>query len=103
MVSRRVTRSRRLARLRSRAALLSARIADRSPAEVQIFTRLRFPDRLRWYALAKIFETADRFIFVHTHIVGGHTVKHLAAASAGYWVLRMLRLREPSPPEFIAR
>jgi hypothetical protein len=55
-----------------------------------------------WYALAKIFETADRFIFTHTHIVSGHTVKHLAAASAGYWVLRMLRLREPSPPEFIA-
>jgi len=55
-----------------------------------------------WYALAKIFETADRFIFTHTHIVSGHTLKHLAAASAGYWVLRMLRLREPSPPEFIA-
>src|SRR5207248_2745019 len=55
-----------------------------------------------WYALAKIFETADRFIFTHTHIVSGHTVKHLAAASAGYWVLRMLRLREPISPEFIA-
>jgi hypothetical protein len=50
-----------------------------------------------WYALAKIFETADRFIFVHTHAVSGHTFKHLAAAAAGFWVLRMLRLREPRP------
>lgn len=55
-----------------------------------------------WYALAKLFETADRFILVHIHIVSGHTLKHLAAAAAGYWVLRMLRLREPRHAEFIA-
>lgn len=55
-----------------------------------------------WYALAKFFEAADRFIFAHTHVFSGHTLKHLAAASAGYWVLRMLRLREPRAPKFIA-
>jgi len=48
-----------------------------------------------FYALAKIFETADGFIFVHVHVVSGHTLKHLAAAAAGYWILRMLRFRRP--------
>jgi len=55
-----------------------------------------------FYLLAKIFETADRFIFAHTHYISGHTMKHLAAAAAGYWILRMLQLREPLPEEFIA-
>jgi len=48
-----------------------------------------------FYVLAKIFETADRFIFAHTHLVSGHTLKHLAAAAAGYWILRMLEKRSP--------
>ena len=48
-----------------------------------------------FYGLAKIFETADRVIFVHGHVLSGHTLKHLAAAAAGYWIFRMLRLREP--------
>lgn len=55
-----------------------------------------------FYLLAKIFETADRLIFAHGHIVSGHTLKHLAAAAAGYWILRMLQLREPCHQEFIA-
>jgi hypothetical protein len=53
-----------------------------------------------FYLLAKIFETADRLIFVHGHIVSGHTLKHLAAAAAGYWILRLLQLREPCRQEF---
>ena len=48
-----------------------------------------------FYLLAKILETADRIIFACGHIISGHTLKHLAAAAAGYWILRMLRLREP--------
>lgn len=48
-----------------------------------------------FYLLAKIFETADRQIYALGHIVSGHTLKHLAAAVAGYWILRMLRLRAP--------
>lgn len=51
-----------------------------------------------WYLLAKIFESADRLIYIRGHIVSGHTLKHLAAATAGYWALRMLRLRRPVPP-----
>jgi hypothetical protein len=54
------------------------------------------------YVLAKIFESADRQIFAFRYIVSGHTLKHLAAAVAGYWILRMLRMREPYPQEFIA-
>jgi hypothetical protein len=48
-----------------------------------------------FYALAKIFEEADRQIFALGHLVSGHTLKHIAAAAAGYWVLRMLEKRQP--------
>jgi hypothetical protein len=45
------------------------------------------------YAIAKVFETADRPIFSLGHVVSGHTLKHFAAALSGYWIVRMLRLR----------
>jgi len=50
------------------------------------------------YVLAKILETADRQIFAVGHIVSGHTLKHLAAAIASYWILRMLQKRERYAP-----
>jgi hypothetical protein len=46
------------------------------------------------YVLAKIFEEADRQVFALGHVVSGHTLKHLAAATAGYWIVRMLEKRE---------
>jgi hypothetical protein len=46
-----------------------------------------------FYVLAKILEEADRPVFALGHIVSGHTLKHLAAAAAGYWILRMLKRR----------
>jgi hypothetical protein len=58
----------------------------------------RGPDLLviaGFYAFAKICEMADRQIFSLGHIVGGHTLKHLAAAAAGFWILRMLQNRQP--------
>ena len=48
-----------------------------------------------FYALAKLLEESDRQVFSIGHIVSGHTLKHLAAAAAGYWILRMLNKREP--------
>lgn len=48
-----------------------------------------------FYALAKALETLDKPIFAVGHIVSGHTLKHLAAAAAGYWILRMLQKRQP--------
>ena len=47
-----------------------------------------------FYLVAKILEESDRQVFAFGHIVSGHTLKHLAAAAAGYWILRMLRKRE---------
>ena len=49
-----------------------------------------------FYALAKVLETWDRQMFALTgRSVSGHTLKHLAAALAGYWVLRILMKRKP--------
>jgi hypothetical protein len=48
------------------------------------------------YALAKVAEHFDRQIFAATgEIVSGHTLKHLLAAVAIFWLLRMLKLRTP--------
>lgn len=47
------------------------------------------------YGFAKIFEAADRSIFALDGIVSGHTLKHLTAALSAYWILRMLRGRQP--------
>jgi hypothetical protein len=46
-----------------------------------------------FYALAKIFEESDRRIYAVGNLVSGHTLKHLAAAAAGYWIIRMLQNR----------
>ena len=48
-----------------------------------------------FYVLAKILELLDGAIFAAGHLVSGHTLKHLAAAAAGWWVLRMLEKRRP--------
>ena len=53
-----------------------------------------------FYVLAKVLETLDKPIFALGHIVSGHTLKHLAAATAGYWILRMLQNRRPLPGFF---
>lgn len=50
-----------------------------------------------FYALAKGLELLDRPVFRALHFVSGHTLKHLAAAAAGYCILRMLWKREPIP------
>jgi len=48
-----------------------------------------------FYVLAKVLETLDKPIFGLGRIVSGHTLKHLAAATAAYWILRMLQKRRP--------
>jgi hypothetical protein len=51
------------------------------------------------YALAKAAEHFDRQIFAATsQVVSGHTLKHLLAAVAIFWLLRMLKLRVPLGP-----
>jgi hypothetical protein len=48
-----------------------------------------------FYVLAKIAEALDAQIYALTGWISGHTIKHLIATLAVYWVLRMLRKREP--------
>ena len=48
-----------------------------------------------FYVLAKIAEAMDERIYALTKGISGHTLKHLIAAVAVYWVLRMLRKRAP--------
>jgi len=48
-----------------------------------------------FYLLAKLLETFDRAVYSVGHVVSGHTLKHLAAAAAGWWILRMLEKRRP--------
>lgn len=45
------------------------------------------------YAVAKLPELADAWVFSTTRVISGHTIKHLVAALAGYSVVRMLRQR----------
>ena len=46
------------------------------------------------YVLAKLLETFDRQVFALGHLVSGHTLKHIVAGLAGYWILRMLQRRK---------
>jgi predicted membrane channel-forming protein YqfA (hemolysin III family) len=48
-----------------------------------------------FYALAKLLEVGDRWVFAHGRIVSGHTLKHIFAAVSSYWIFRMLALRRP--------
>jgi hypothetical protein len=50
---------------------------------------------LALYALAKVAEVLDRQIYALGEIVSGHTLKHLLAALAVGWLVRMLYLRRP--------
>ena len=46
-----------------------------------------------WYALAKVLETFDTQVLAISGLVSGHTLKHFAAAFAGFSVCRMLLKR----------
>ena len=66
---------------------------------------LLFPSRLSltrmiWgvlgaYALAKLFELGDEWIYSQSHVISGHTLKHLAAALGMYFFLVAVRRRRP--------
>jgi hypothetical protein len=47
------------------------------------------------YATAKVFEHFDREIYSIGYIVSGHTLKHVAAAAACFFVLRHFQVRGP--------
>jgi len=57
---------------------------------------------LGFYALAKALEIADHRIFGATRdAISGHALKHIAAAFAALWILRMLKLRTPVRPTVV--
>ena len=45
------------------------------------------------YAAAKLAEVLDAPVYALGQVVSGHTLKHLIAACAAWWLLRMLKLR----------
>ncbi len=49
-----------------------------------------------WYVLSKFLETFDGEVHELTHVVSGHTLKHIAAAIAAVAVCRILLLRTPT-------
>lgn len=50
---------------------------------------------LAFYGAAKAAESLDAPIYGFGHLVSGHSLKHVLAALAAWWLLRMLKLREP--------
>ena len=49
------------------------------------------------YAAAKVAEGLDAQIYALGRLISGHTLKHILAAVAVWWLARMLRLRASSP------
>jgi hypothetical protein len=49
---------------------------------------------LAFYVLAKICELLDRPIYAAGHLISGHTCKHIFAAIAAYYLVRMLKTRK---------
>ncbi len=51
------------------------------------------------YGAAKLFEVLDGPMFSMGHLLSGHTLKHLTAALAAWWLLRGLDARRPAAAE----
>jgi hypothetical protein len=51
------------------------------------------------YGAGKIFEVLDGEIFSMGHVLSGHTLKHLTAALATWWLLQGLDTRRPAAAE----
>ena len=51
-----------------------------------------------WYVLAKLLESFDGEVLSLGHVVSGHSLKHVAAAAAGFVACRMLLLRTLASP-----
>ena len=51
-----------------------------------------------WYVLAKLLEHFDAQVLAYSHAVSGHSLKHVAAAVAGFVTCRMLMQRTLAEP-----
>ena len=52
-----------------------------------------------WYVLAKLLESLDAQVLAYSHLVSGHSLKHVAAAAAGFVACRMLMQRTLAEPD----
>jgi hypothetical protein len=50
-----------------------------------------------FFVLAKLFELFDKQIYSFTRMISGHSLKHITAGVACYWILRMLQKRRALP------
>ncbi len=50
-----------------------------------------------FFVLAKLFEFFDKQIYSFTRMISGHSLKHITAGVACYWILRMLQKRRALP------
>ena len=55
-----------------------------------------------WYVLAKLLEFLDGHVLAYSQIISGHSLKHVAAAAAGFVACRMLMRRTLAKPELAA-
>lgn len=74
-------------------------------AGVLLLTTPRYDRQMDWvysigcYGLAKVFELFDGAFYAATgHAVSGHSLKHVAAAVGGWFVLRMMQKRKIVEP-----
>jgi len=91
--------------LRGAEDILPYAIVQFGSLAVIVLLMWRFPSRytrgpdllvaIAIYAAAKIAEVLDAQIYALTGVLSGHTLKHLLAALALAWLVRMLLLREP--------
>ncbi|MBN9386202.1 MAG: ceramidase domain-containing protein [Chitinophagaceae bacterium] len=49
-----------------------------------------------WYVIAKAFDIFDRVIYTFTGFISGHTLKHLAAAAATFYLVRLFQSKHLS-------
>lgn len=49
-----------------------------------------------WYLIAKAFDTSDRVIYAFTGFISGHTLKHLAAGVATFYLVRLFQSKHLS-------
>jgi hypothetical protein len=59
---------------------------------------------LGWYALAKLLEQLDKFVYTAGGVVSGHTLKHVVASLGALWILLMLtRLARTEQPKIVSK
>jgi hypothetical protein len=68
---------------------------DPHPVSTKIHRVSHWGAAVTLYALAKLLEHYDRQIYSFGGVLSGHTLKHLAAASACFAILKLFQVRRP--------